>query len=105
MYIEASGKKLNAKARMQGPKIQAKPNGTCDMKLYYHMFGRHVKELNTYVLKDDNTMILLARLTGDSGDMWRQQIIDLSKQEGVFRIILEGKFLVFFRDQSLKKDR
>ena len=96
MYIEASGRKLGTKARLEGPSMQAKKNGTCQMSFYYHMFGSHIKDLNTYILKDDSTMTLLTRLTGNLGDMWRQQVIDLSKQQGVFKIVLEGEFFVIF---------
>jgi len=91
MYIEASGRKKGDKARLISLPVEAKTGGLCSMKFYFHMTGKHVSDLNVYLLfEDKNTLLFMKSATGDFGDMWREFNLDLSKVKGVFRIVFEG---------------
>ena len=90
MYIEASGRKAGEKARLLSLPIESHQGGNCTLRFYYHMAGKHVKDLNVYVLQNDK-LKLVNSAAGDYGDVWREDIVDLSTQKGFYRLVFEGK--------------
>lgn len=50
MYIEASGKSANKKARLISP-IYRGPSQTMCMEFWYNMNGANINTLNVYVLR------------------------------------------------------
>ena len=90
MYIEASGRKAGEKARLLSLPIESRQGGNCTLRFYYHMAGKHVKDLNVYVLQNDK-LKLVNSAAGDYGDVWREDIVDLSTQKGFYRLAFEGK--------------
>ncbi len=96
MYIEASGRKLNQKARLVSLKFHAMKGGMCKMRMFYHMYGRHTNDLNVYIERSDSgRYISLFTAKGDLGDKWLKSVVDLSKEYQPFRIIIEGAFPIF----------
>eukprot|EP00794_Sanderia_malayensis_P017044 gene17044-18759_t len=91
MYMETSGKRLNQKTRLVSLKFHALKGGMCKMRLFYHMYGRHTKDLNVYIERSDSGKYVgLFTATGNLGDKWLKTVIDLSKEYAPFRIIIEG---------------
>ena len=61
------------------------------MRMFYHMFGRHTKDLNVYVqLNGSQSYTTVYTATGNLGDKWRKAVVDLSKQYAPFRVVIEG---------------
>ena len=66
------------------------------MRMFYHMFGRHAKDLIVYIQRDGSqAYTTLFTATGNNGDKWSGAVVDLSKEYTPFRIIIEGLFLSF----------
>ena len=64
------------------------------MRMFYHMFGRHAKDLIVYIQRDGSqAYTTLFTATGNNGDKWLGAVVDLSKEYTPFRIIIEGLFL------------
>jgi len=91
MYMEMSGRRRNDKARLVSIKFHALQGGACQMRMFYHMFGRHAKDLNVYIQRDGSSAYTtLLTATGNIGDRWNKAVIDLSKEYTPFRIVIEG---------------
>lgn len=50
MYIEASSRRLNDKARLISPIYQGPTQAMC-MNFWYNMYGVNINTLNVYVLR------------------------------------------------------
>eukprot|EP00795_Rhopilema_esculentum_P012712 gene12712-3431_t len=91
MYMETSGRRQNQKARLVSILFNALKGGSCKMRMFYHMFGTHTKDLNVYVqLNGSQSYTTVYTATGNLGDKWRKAVIDLSKQYSPFRVVIEG---------------
>lgn len=91
MYMETSVGRLNYTARLVSLQFHALKGGLCKMRMFYHMYGRHVKDLNLYIERNNNgRYIPLLTATGTLGDRWYKAVLDLSKEYQPFRIIIEG---------------
>ena len=94
MYMETSGIKANSRTRMASIKMRALPGGSCKMRMFYHMYGRHVKDLMVYVRREGTTTLITKyTATGNLGDMWRKAVIDLSTETNLFTVVIEGEFV------------
>lgn len=97
MYMEMSGRRRNQKARLVSIKFHALKGGACQMRLFYHMFGRHTKDLNVYIQRDGSdkyTTVFSA--TGNIGDRWNKALVDLSKEYKPFRVVIEGNWIFLY---------
>ena len=57
------------------------------------MNGNYDEGLRVYVLKDkDGLLDLRFKDTRNYGDMWKQGVVDLSKDTEKFRLVFEGNF-------------
>ena len=92
MYIEATGRKEGDKARLISLPIQALKGGNCTLRFYYHMRGKHIKDLNIYLLRE-NGLEFKKSATGDYGDVWAEFVLNLSTEYSPFRIVFEGFML------------
>ena len=91
MYMEMSGKRRNDKARLVSIKFHALKGGACQMRMFYHMFGRHSKDFTVYIQREGSaSYTTLFTATGNLGDKWNKAVIDLSKEYTPFRIVIEG---------------
>ena len=78
--------------------VKAKQGGTCTLRFYYHMFGKHVKDLNVYTLTSGKLDTVFS-VSGNFGYEWKFAKVDLSKNVDKFQIVFEGKklfYLCFF---------
>ena len=105
-YIEASApRKQGDKARLLTLAMNARPNGTCSMRFFYHMNGDYDEGLRVYVLKENDGLLdLRFKDTKNYGDMWKQGVVDLSKDTGKFRLVFEGNeiFIIVRYSMSFK---
>ena len=61
------------------------------MRFFYHMNGDYDEGLRVYVLKENDGLLdLRFKDTKNYGDMWKQGVVDLSKDTGKFRLVFEG---------------
>lgn len=89
-YIEASNKKPGSRARLISLPIQAKKDGACNLRFYYHMFGKHVRDLNVHTLTKTGKLKTIFEVSGNFGDEWKFAKVDLSKQTEIFQLVFEG---------------
>ena len=86
MYIETSSpRKMNDTALLVSPLI--KSTAKCTLRFFYHMFGEHIGILNIY-RKVGNVKTLLWTKSGDHGDKWVKDIVDLSASSSGFYVSL-----------------
>ena len=95
LYLEASGQQYGDRAQLASPVLQ----GSCTMRLYYHMMGTHVDSINVYrQMAINGPLYLLSNVSGEAGDNWIIWTIPLpSTIFKPYRLIIEGKenFLIF----------
>jgi hypothetical protein len=97
MYIETSPKTYNERAWLTTRPFTATSNGACKMRLYYHMYGKHVNTLTVYTRKYRNgpPTRLIWQAAGDKGDVWNRLEVTLDEAAN-FMVIIEGKVGDYF---------
>jgi len=88
IYLEASNKPQNSKARIISSTFTAKPGSKCDFRFFYHMLGKDIGALNIYIrtLSGDK---LSFQKSQEVGDYWER--FDLSITTTMqFQIVIEG---------------
>ena len=88
LYLEASGQRFGDRAQLASPVLQ----GSCTVRLYYHMMGTHVNALNVYrQMAIRGPLVLLSNVSGQAGDNWIRWNIPLSSTVvKPYRLIIEG---------------
>jgi hypothetical protein len=82
LYLEASGSNSPAKsAIMLSPMVTTQSLGDIQIGFWYHMFSRdgHMGDLFVDVYADGIWADSVVHLTGDYGDVWHEQVIQLSQ--------------------------
>ncbi|MEM9820720.1 MAG: MopE-related protein, partial [Bacteroidota bacterium] len=99
VYIETSGSacQQNKMAILQSECMDIQTaEGTCHLSFYYHMYGVNTNQLTLQISFDGGlNWTNLWSLTGDQGDRWFQQYIDLSDFDGqvaLFRFLGRSGF-------------
>ena len=94
MYIEVTGQRQGDKAWLVSPPMAA-PSGTCTLRVWYHMRGSRIQDLNiwyrTYI---GGPLYSVASKSGNLGDVWHKltTTINLGKNKGrQFEVIIEGE--------------
>ena len=89
MYIETSGQKFGYRARLGSPNLSA---GQCTLRMFYHMLGQHVKDLNVYMrTTSDGPLTRVANVSGNVGDNWIRQQVKLSNGKQPYQVVIEGQ--------------
>lgn len=92
MYIEVTGRKLGDKAWLVSPPMKA-PSGTCTLRLWYHMKGSRIQDLNVwYRTSIGGRRYKVTSKSGNSGDIWLKlaTTITLTDSNKPFEVIIEG---------------
>lgn len=88
LYIETSGQKFGDRARLGSPNL----TGQCTLRMFYHMFGRHVNSLIVYMRTTSNgPLTKLTNITGNIGDNWKRQEVQLSNGNQPYQVVIEGQ--------------
>jgi len=89
MYIEASYKQHDAKARLVSPVYKKLSNTGC-LSFFYHMWGRDIGTLKVY-LRQGSTDTSLFSLDGDQGNQWEKSAdIPINLSTNTFQIVFEA---------------
>ena len=89
LYMEASGQRFGDRARLTSPNLI----GQCSLRMFYHMFGRHVNGLVVYMrTKLNGPLITLGNMSGSLGDNWIRSVVNASNGNQPFQVIIEGQF-------------
>lgn len=88
LYLEASGGRYGDNVRLASPNLQ----GSCTLRLYYHMFGQHVNALNVYVRTTrTGSGVKVSSVQGEQGDNWLRLEAPITPSGNQpFQIIIEG---------------
>jgi hypothetical protein len=94
MYIEVSGKRQGDKAWLVSSPMAA-PSGTCTLRLWYHMKGSRIQDLNIwYRTYKGGPLYAVASKSGTMGDVWYKMTTTINlgtKNNGrSFEVIIEG---------------
>ncbi|CAB4000024.1 MAM and LDL-receptor class A domain-containing 2 [Paramuricea clavata] len=94
MYIEVSGKRQGDKAWLVSSPMAA-PSGTCTLRLWYHMKGSRIQDLNIwYRTYKGGPLYAVASKSGTMGDVWYKMTTTINlgtKNNGrPFEVIIEG---------------
>lgn len=88
MYIETSGQKFGDRARLGSPNL----SGQCTLRMFYHMLGQHVSDLNVYMRTTSNgPLTRLANVSGNVGDNWIRQQVNLGNGKQPYQVVIEGQ--------------
>ena len=91
-FIETSSPRVTGdKARLVSPIISATDNkGSCQLRMYSHMYGSSVGSLNIYTRQQGNGILkkIFSR-TGNEGDQWVRVIVPLNEGND-FQILIEA---------------
>lgn len=97
LYIETSGSacQQNKQAILQSECMDIKSaEGSCHLSFYYHLYGFNVNQLSLSLSLDGGTTwSTLWSISGDQGDRWQRQYIDLGGFDGqvaLFRFIAKS---------------
>lgn len=103
MFIEVSGRRQGDKAWLVSSPMAA-PTGVCTLRLWYHMRGSRIQDLNIwYRTYTGGPLYAVASLSGTKGDVWYKltSTITLGKNFGrPFEVVIEGwyiKLLLYLR--------
>lgn len=87
LYIETSGQKFGDRARLGSPIL----TGTCSLRMFYHMYGRHVNALVVYMRTTTNGPLKrMANVSGNIGDNWIRQEVKMTNGNQPFQVVIEG---------------
>lgn len=90
LYIETSGQRFGDRARLGSPLLR----GQCTLRMFYHMFGRHVNALVVYMRTTSNgPLTRLANISGNIGDNWIQTVVQLTNGNQPFQVVIEGEYV------------
>ena len=90
MYIETSGQTFGDRARLGSPLL----TGTCNLRMFYHMYGRHVNALVVYMRTTLNgSLTRVANMSGNIGDNWIQAVVGLGNGNQSYQVVIEGTFV------------
>lgn len=67
IYIEASRRSHGDRARLMSEWIE--PNKVICLQFWYHMFGKHIGQLNAFLATNSSEMLVWS-LSGNQGDKW-----------------------------------
>ena len=81
MYIEATGN-LSQEAILNSPCFDLTNETTASFDFAYHMYGRRVASLALELTTDDTNWSTIWSLSGDQGDSWFTESIDLTSYAG-----------------------
>ncbi|XP_071956928.1 MAM and LDL-receptor class A domain-containing protein 1-like [Antedon mediterranea] len=90
IYLEASGKTVNEKARLISDGLTATARFTC-LRFWYHMYGRHIGTLNVYANSNLNKLgqVLWTR-QGEQNYDWTFGQLLVNDTANTFYIVFEG---------------
>ncbi|XP_068718037.1 uncharacterized protein [Montipora capricornis] len=86
IYIEASQRQFGDRARLTSDWLHQ--NKLVCLQLWYHMFGKHIGQLNVYIATNTSETLIWSK-AGNQGDHWMFAQIDLTAKY-TFKFILEG---------------
>lgn len=69
MYIEASGKRRNQRARLMSPQVTPKTDNC--LRFYYNMHGANIGYLNVYMQVNNVLGSPIWRMNAEQGQDWR----------------------------------
>ena len=88
MYIETSGKKFGDRARLGSPLL----TGQCTLRMFYHMYGRHINALVVYMRTTTNGPLQTMRnISGNIGDNWNRAEVKVTNGNQPFQVVVEGQ--------------
>jgi len=83
LYLEGSGPCLNSTARLHSPCIDLSSINMAQLSFWYHAYGAAIGELHVDVIADGELFEdVVPPVIGEQGDLWTQQIVDLSPFAG-----------------------
>ncbi|XP_035658185.1 MAM and LDL-receptor class A domain-containing protein 1-like [Branchiostoma floridae] len=88
VYIEASNKSPDDRARIVSPDVTVPAAQTKCLKFWYHMYGSHVDAFNVYWQVGGALGTAIWTRQGDQGNLWTEASIDISAGQG--QVVLEG---------------
>ena len=78
MYIEASSPRKKGDNAMLGSAVFTSTS-TCQVRFFYHMYGRHIGTLNVYTrTSTTGPMKKIWTKTGDQGNSWVKAAVSIS---------------------------
>lgn len=87
VYMDASSQKINATAQLISPSF-INDRHMC-LSFYYAMYGRDVNQLNVYVAQEQ-TRKLYWTLSGNQGEDWHHQLVEIGASPQPTQVIFEG---------------
>ncbi|KAJ8022860.1 MAM and LDL-receptor class A domain-containing protein 2 [Holothuria leucospilota] len=88
MYIEATGRAANSKARLISHSQDATVGQGLCLVFFYHMFGDTINTLNVYLYSGGNEKLIFTR-SQNQGDNWWRATVQF-RSFSTWRIIFEG---------------
>ncbi|XP_025084894.1 MAM and LDL-receptor class A domain-containing protein 2-like isoform X1 [Pomacea canaliculata] len=86
LYTDASNGTRYDQALLQSPLFQSS-SATCQLSLWYHMFGSGVGDL--FVMKEEGvTKTYLWKTSGDHGNRWYQAVIPIGRMASPFTLTI-----------------
>ena len=93
MFIEVTGQQQGDKAWLVSPPMAA-PTGICTLRLWYHMKGSRIQDLNIwYRTYKGGPLFTVASKSGTMGDVWYKLTTSIKLKNNIgrpFEVIIEG---------------
>ncbi|XP_066300034.1 MAM and LDL-receptor class A domain-containing protein 1-like [Branchiostoma lanceolatum] len=95
VYIEASNKSPDDRARIVSPDVTVPAAQTKCLKFWYHMYGSSVDAFNVYWQVGGALGDAIWTRQGDQGNLWTEARVDIPAGQG--QVVLEGVRGISFR--------
>ncbi|XP_066251895.1 uncharacterized protein [Euwallacea similis] len=94
MYLESSSRRMNDTARLISPMYDKMDENIC-LEFWYHMYGRTTGTLRAYLRRINDPWPVIPKnaifsKSGDQGNVWYREFINLGSINTSFQIIMEG---------------
>ncbi|XP_014680988.1 PREDICTED: MAM and LDL-receptor class A domain-containing protein 2-like [Priapulus caudatus] len=90
LYIETTGQQYLDKAWLVSPIFNAKNDGICKMRFFYHMYGKRVNSLKVYQrVYSDGGMTTVFSQYYEVGNFWKRAEVQL-KSASNFQLVIEA---------------
>ncbi|CAG5119549.1 unnamed protein product, partial [Candidula unifasciata] len=101
LYVESSRTIVGDTARVISPTVNSSPAGHC-LLFWYHMYGDSTGNLTVSYLTNMGREEVLWSMTGDQGNEWRSQHVNITSTGGYsFNIIFEATVAGFMGDVAI----
>ena len=90
MYIEASGGTNGNEAVLLSQEIDLSTLANGQLRFFSHMYGTSINELSIFITDASGITTQVFIKSGDQGDQWNEEIIDLSGYTGLVQFTIIG---------------